>query len=395
MIKFHCSCCRKKLGVPDEYAGRRIRCPKCGEPSVVPKADAISAAASVTGSTMDAVLSASSAVPSKTSAQIELQRIPENPNAEILRQFRHQQASVRGSEKSSAPKDPSPKFERFGPLGFILNPIIRSVGSFPLAIIASVVLSAAVITVWNLIAFAVGTPLEVFYVVVPVAAGIGLCLISDHRGLMMGLLSLFMGVLALFAGRMTQVHLFTFPEWNRIVTADEIPPDRYKYYMMMRQLGGKKGNDLVRKNIAEQDSEMPAIAICTLIKNKQFEASLGLEMYFSAQTQLEQSNLPLATAASAMKFYQPALTEAWPSVSELLQKWDTSDKRLEAVRGVYTRYLFFMEQARYKMLLDDYPRAITLGFFMCDGCIFMFLRLLYWVVGLFGAYKTCSVSFMD
>jgi hypothetical protein len=395
MIKFNCSSCQKKLGVPDEYAGRRVRCPKCEEPSIVPKVEATSAATSVTGSMADAVLSTSSSAPSETPVQIELQQIPENPNAKVLREIRRQQVSSRCSPESFASEDPSPKFERFGSLGFILNPIIRTVGSFPLAVIASVVVSAAVITVWNLIAVAVGTPLEVFYLVVPVAAGIGLCLVSEHRGLMMGLLSLFMGALALFAGRMTQVHLFTFPEWNRIVTADEIPSDRYKYYMMMRQLGGKKGNDLARKNIAEQDSEMPAIAICTLIKNKQLEASLGLELYFAAQTQMEQSNLPLATAAAETTFPQPDLAEAWPSVSELLQKWDTSDKRLEAVRGVYTRYLFFMEQARYKMLLDDYPRAITLGFFMCDGCIFMFLRLLYWIVGLFGAYKTCSVSFMD
>jgi len=357
--------------------------------------EASGASASVTSSVTGAMLSASSAESAETSPLIQLERIPENQNAKILRQIRHQQKSSYDSAKSSASEETSAKFERFGTLGFILNPTISAIGSFPLAIIASVVVSAAVITVWNVLAVAAGTPLEVFYLVVPVAAGIGLCLVSEHRGLMMGLLSLLMGVLALVAGRMTQVHLFTFPEWNRIVAADEIPSDRYKYYMMMRQLGGKKGNDLARKNIAEQDSEMPAIAICTLIKNKQLEASLGLELYFAAQTQLEQSNLPLATAASEITFYQPSLTEAWPSVSRLLQKWDTPEKRLEAVRGTFTRYLFFMEQSRYKMLLDDYPRAMTVSFFMCNGCIFLFLRVLYWIVGMIGAYKTCSVSFMD
>jgi hypothetical protein len=228
-----------------------------------------------------------------------------------------------------------------------------------------------------------------------VAAGIGLCVISDHRGLMMGLLSLFMGLMAMVAGRMTQVHLFILPEWNRIVSAAEIPPDRHKYYMMMNQVFGKRGNDAVRQEIAQQDSEMPAIAICTLIQNKQLEPSLGLELYFSAKRQLEQTNQPLATAAAEATFSQPGLAEVWPSVTELLQEWDTPEKRFKAVKSVHMRYMFFMEQARYKVLLDDYPRAMSVGFFMCDGCVFLFLRVMYWIVGLIGAYKTCSVSFMD
>jgi DNA-directed RNA polymerase subunit RPC12/RpoP len=66
MIKFNCSSCQKKLGVPDEYAGRRVRCPKCEEPSIVPKVEATSAATSVTGSMADAVLSTSSSAPSET-----------------------------------------------------------------------------------------------------------------------------------------------------------------------------------------------------------------------------------------------------------------------------------------------------------------------------------------
>lgn len=36
MIKFRCPHCQQKLGVPEAYAGRRIRCNKCSEPSVVP-----------------------------------------------------------------------------------------------------------------------------------------------------------------------------------------------------------------------------------------------------------------------------------------------------------------------------------------------------------------------
>ncbi|MEN6307598.1 MAG: hypothetical protein ABFD91_07575 [Anaerohalosphaeraceae bacterium] len=37
MIKYVCPSCHQKLGVPDNYAGHRVRCNKCNEPSVVPK----------------------------------------------------------------------------------------------------------------------------------------------------------------------------------------------------------------------------------------------------------------------------------------------------------------------------------------------------------------------
>ena len=37
MIKFRCPICRQKLGVPDEYEGRRIHCSRCAQPSMVPR----------------------------------------------------------------------------------------------------------------------------------------------------------------------------------------------------------------------------------------------------------------------------------------------------------------------------------------------------------------------
>jgi DNA-directed RNA polymerase subunit RPC12/RpoP len=37
MIKFHCPNCNKKFGVPDDYAGRRVRCNACSQHTIVPK----------------------------------------------------------------------------------------------------------------------------------------------------------------------------------------------------------------------------------------------------------------------------------------------------------------------------------------------------------------------
>ena len=36
MIKFRCQHCSKKIGVQDDYAGKRVWCPKCHQPAQVP-----------------------------------------------------------------------------------------------------------------------------------------------------------------------------------------------------------------------------------------------------------------------------------------------------------------------------------------------------------------------
>jgi DNA-directed RNA polymerase subunit RPC12/RpoP len=37
LIKFHCSTCNRKIGVPTRGAGRKIKCPQCGQENVVPQ----------------------------------------------------------------------------------------------------------------------------------------------------------------------------------------------------------------------------------------------------------------------------------------------------------------------------------------------------------------------
>ena len=41
MIHFNCENCEQKIKVPDEYAGKGVKCPKCGDKIAIPKADPI------------------------------------------------------------------------------------------------------------------------------------------------------------------------------------------------------------------------------------------------------------------------------------------------------------------------------------------------------------------
>jgi hypothetical protein len=249
---------------------------------------------------------------------------------------------------------------------------------------------------WNALAMALGTPLEIFYVVVAVAAGIGLCIVSDHRGRMMGLLSLFMAFLAIIAARVVQTHLFVFPEWKKVVHAVEVPLEYEQFYMTMLGMGGRNMRIQMRQEAAEQNSGLVATAIAALILDKRIEPVVGQDLYLAAHWKVDQMEHPLNPDTADLTLDKPALTEAWAGVADYLRQWDDQDKRTTAASQYYFRKRFLVDvQCNYKAVLDDYPTALTMGFFKSSGCIFFMLRLVYCLIGLIGAYKTCSQSFME
>ncbi len=411
MIKFHCSSCNQKLGVPDDYAGKRIRCGKCGHPSLVPHPEIILAPAeskpqstAASGALFFSEKQAESSKPAPSPIELQPHSSsfesnnnlpPVDPNAELLRQVAQTRADATKPAAVKAKSEPSPSLERFGPLSKILNPAISMFGSFPFAVITSALVIAIVIVIWNCFSVAFGTPLEIFYIVVAVAAGMGLCVISEHRSTSMGLLAIVMAILAIMTARIVQVHLFVFPEWKKVVSAVEIPPEREKVYLLMGQFMNKLGRRAIWQEVAEKNSDMAAIAICALIQDKQIDPPLGMELYFRSQSQLDHIERPYDPNTNDITFDDPAMSKTSPKVNDKLRQWDNPEKRIQAVGQYYDRHSFFVEQCRYKALLDDYPKAISLAFFTSDGCIFLFLRVVYCIIGLVGAYKTCSESFMD
>ena len=211
----------------------------------------------------------------------------------------------------------------------------------------------------------------------------------------MGLLSVFLAVLAILAGRIVQTHLFVFPEWKKIVSAVEIPPEREQLYLMMGRLFSSDFRGAGNKELIEENSTLIATAVSSLILDKQLTPATGQELYMASHMKVDRMKCPLDPNTVELQFNAPPLTEAWPRVTDRLREWNTPQKRADAARAFLYRQLFLMEQCRYKALLDDYPMALSTGFFVSGGCVFLMLRFLYCLVGLIGAYKTCSQSFMD
>lgn len=56
MLKFRCAQCNQKIGVPEEYAGKRVRCPRCKSAAKVPQASEIAPAIQQTAAAPPAVI---------------------------------------------------------------------------------------------------------------------------------------------------------------------------------------------------------------------------------------------------------------------------------------------------------------------------------------------------
>src|SRR4051812_16654510 len=74
MISFSCISCQKKLAVKDELAGKKVKCPGCGNAVVVPQA-AAAPLSSQAGSDSSHV-EKDKTVPSQTSAASEERTLP-------------------------------------------------------------------------------------------------------------------------------------------------------------------------------------------------------------------------------------------------------------------------------------------------------------------------------
>jgi len=242
MIKYHCPKCNQKLGVPDNYAGRRVRCNKCSEPSIVPRplteiditaalpvAAAKPAAPEQTPEQIAASIFQKPAAAKPAPVQIELQKpmpkpqqldelqlAPEDDDqaqedirkAEILREASRQRAA---SSMAAAPRAAKEASSRRAISGGELS---KGMGKIPLSIATSFAAMLAVIVVWVVVGMITG--FEFWYIVlcVPVAGAWGLVAFTENRGIMLGILAVIFGLVGMLIGRAGIAKWVIMPSWN-------------------------------------------------------------------------------------------------------------------------------------------------------------------------------------
>ncbi|MHC4386284.1 MAG: zinc ribbon domain-containing protein [Planctomycetota bacterium] len=236
MIKFRCPHCNQKMGVPDDYANRRIRCSKCNEPSRVPAlanpvpADATSESPGQTATVsrtqtrinteeffaegkQDSVniqMETPSKPPDPTGeiTDIEdLEMVEDTPRLEALREarkLRQQQTQPRASARKTKTRGRKQKTESDKGEGFQLSVLIDCIPDvlrLPLGLVAALAATGAMIAVWIVASRATSCALGFIALFVPLAGAAGLRLFAVEKTFLWGLLATAIGALGIAAGK--------------------------------------------------------------------------------------------------------------------------------------------------------------------------------------------------
>mgnify|MGYP000054365537 CR=1 FL=1 len=263
MIKYRCPHCSQKLGVPDEYAGHRVRCSKCGERSMVPQkilpvAEPVS---TVSENVPVAVVVKSAGVsprPDRQQGELETLSRPsevsqsqpaqshtstslttpqdmpemtaedefpevveEDPNAAVLRQVRTSRArkldlkipsgrksGIRGRKSGDSGPDSSDRG------GFSLDGLLPDFLRTPLGFLLAFGLVGGLIWTWVIMARASDSSMNFFAALIPLAGAAGLRLIPG-RGVAVGFLAVVLGLVGIGAGKAAMTRWGMIPMLER------------------------------------------------------------------------------------------------------------------------------------------------------------------------------------
>lgn len=196
MIKFRCSSCQQKLGVPDEYAGRRVKCNKCGQPCTV---------------THPVVLEE---VPPKPEPVDEpdgmdifsglegLEESQDDARQEAIRMAGKDRSAKAGGCDTGSKKEKRSKASggssQRTPIADMLPDVLR----LPVALAASLIVAGAMIGIWIVAAKSAGDPLCFVALFVPSAAGLTLRKLTVNHTLFLALLGLVIGIAGILGGKL-------------------------------------------------------------------------------------------------------------------------------------------------------------------------------------------------
>ena len=199
MIKFRCSSCQQKLGVPDEYAGRRVKCNKCGQPAIVAHPVVLEE------------------VPPKPKPVTEPDGMDifsdlegfadtqDDARQEAIRMARQERTakSAKGavdslkSKKEKKTKTPGKSPSQRTPIADMLPDVLR----LPIALLASLIAVAATIAIWIASARATGDPLCFVALLVPLIGALTLRTLTVNHTLVLALLGLVIGIAGILGGK--------------------------------------------------------------------------------------------------------------------------------------------------------------------------------------------------
>jgi hypothetical protein len=348
MIKYYCPQCSQKLGVPDDYAGRRVRCNKCNTPSEVPSPITVTQNLEL----IEEVPAPNTAPPQTSAAAAKPEYTESGPDPLVLAQARaawekkYARTLIQANTKGGSSAHPT-----FG-LDNIPLPL-----RIPLALATSVIAALLVGALWGWIASVSGWIFGIFSIFTAGAAAYGLTLYTEHRNAGLGIISVVLGIGAIFCGKYMVSQWAVLPELNRLYE-QQMTEGRTKFIMP----------DTMNEYLSDED-QMASIACVSLIGLGKIEESEGRQFIIEMQTGgREPSNLSDAQMENLRE-----LTAAQ------LKEW--SDKQREnavAQNMAYIKYVIATQSKTGKEMTSK----------MAFACTFSSWDLIMIPTALFVAFKT-------
>jgi hypothetical protein len=301
MIKYYCPHCSQKLGVPDNYAGHRVRCNKCKEPSLVPDPapeglERIDESPALTATAHSSASRPPAASVSRTSTPTpsEPDYMETGPDPMALAAARsawdrkHAKALLQSTGSGGGPSE-MPTF------GLSNIPLAARI---PLALATSAVFALAVGAAWAAVAALTGWIFGIFAFVAAAAAAAGITMYTAHRNAVLGVLAVIVGFGGILCGKYLVGQWAVLPWIYR-----DCEEASARGYVFMGQ------DDM--NAFLSNDERMLSIACVSLIGSQQVDEAKGKLFIIEQQTDgLEPSYLSDAELAE-MRQKTAAERDSW------------------------------------------------------------------------------------
>ncbi len=410
MIKFRCPSCQTKLGVPDEYVNRRVKCNQCGQACVVPKPIARVPAQPSPEEGSKSTAAAANNQPAK----IQLQRAPQpqstdqlefiddsqmeiqdDPNAAILRQLQKEKASKQKITSASAKPTrqtsvKAGKRERGGS-DFSLTEIVPDALHFPLSLVLGLLATGAFIVIWIVAAQKTQNPLTFFTMLIPWAAAAGIRLLAVNRTFALGTLAAVIGVAGIGLGRVVVAKTVIVPLLHKqadqevlvdlkTILADpeaQIPPNQSAKFIAN---DGALMTCVALITAVDQDNADPVVArklaMDILVATKKTDFLGMIEQAGTGAASIE------ASRSDEDKQYTDKENEVMDKAGEHLSQWEEDAPRLSAARKYYPALSKLMAQCKLQRMISEPQQAFHFALLMTLGL----LDVAWLLAGFCGAY---------
>lgn len=411
MIKFRCHNCNQKLGVPDEYAGRRVRCTKCDAPTNVPQS-----------------ANQSQLEPVPVAAQIDQERLEDSsvelaPDSgpdpfEDFEDFQLQKDDFDGNDFQSEDIDPtefsqSQSSSLVGSSGSFAgqayehtehhrkpvagSELAKGAAKIPLSLAACFGAMVVVIFIWVIIGKLTGFELGLIVMAVPAAGAWGLTRFTEKRGVMLGLLCILIGLIGMVSGRMAVAKWVIMPIIQQSEEFNEFNQGIKEGFQETAQDEADALSDADVKDIANDDDEMMFIAAASLVSSGQLERetlkqmiTLEFEQAFKEEVDTEGAAIEPAETAEPT----PQVKQGYEMAIDKLFQWD-QPAREQAVRDNYAQLTIIRGEALFGSINEKVDIVSTFTFIIAFFASFGLFDLLWIPMGIYSAYKIGAGTYGD